>query len=57
MSGHRVDRLAKASIGSRVVLGGLLALAVVVLVNWLAGRPGMRLPPGWPTAERPGSHP
>lgn len=43
MSGHRVDRLAKASIGSRVVLGGLLALAVVVLVNWLAGRPGMRL--------------
>ena len=43
MSSHRVDRLAKASIGSRVVLGGLLALAVVVLVNWLAGRPGMRL--------------
>lgn len=43
MSAHGVDRRARASIGSRVVVGGLLALAVVVLVNWLAGRPGIRL--------------
>lgn len=35
-------RLARLGIGTQVVLSGALALAAVLMVNWLAGRPGMR---------------
>ena len=35
-------RLARLGIGAQVVVSGALALAAVLMVNWLAGRPGLR---------------
>lgn len=35
-------RLARLGIGMQVTLSGLLALAAVLMVNWLAARPGVR---------------
>jgi ABC-type uncharacterized transport system len=34
--------LARLGIGSQVLLAGALALAAVLMINWLAGRPGVR---------------
>ena len=35
-------RLARFGIGVQVALSGLLALAAVLMINWLAARPGVR---------------
>lgn len=43
MSSHgKVGRGARLAIGLQVLLAGVLALSAVVMVNWLAGRPGVR---------------
>lgn len=35
-------RLARLGIGAQVTVSGLLALAAVLMINWLAARPGLR---------------
>ncbi len=37
-----VGRLSRLGIGVQVFLSGVLALVAVLLINWLAGRPGIR---------------
>ncbi len=41
--GGRVGRGSRLVIGTQVLVAGALALAALIMVNWLAGRPGVRM--------------